>query len=207
MAGEPTDARGSLIAHTSPRALFAELVGGALVEIDARPSPMATAYLIELLDERVRAPEPAELIRDELLCEALVAARLAEGAERIERLHRLGDRSLFLAGFFGDSLSRRAAGRSTCAEVGRSAYAGLSAALAYSLVERTWPRLFEELADRFRDFADVLAEVCEQVCPRGSDALQGLCRRYVEGGSERARRRLLRRGLNLPRQTGEERWQ
>ena len=48
MAGETTDARGPLIARTSPRALFAELVGGALVEIGSRPSPMATAYLIEL---------------------------------------------------------------------------------------------------------------------------------------------------------------
>ena len=207
MAGERADATRSLIACTSPRALFAELVGGALAEVGPRPSPMATTYLIELLDERVCSPEPEERAREALLAEALLSARLAEGSERIARLHRLGDRSLFLAGFFGDSLRRGTASRSYCGEVGRSAYATLSAALASTLVERTWPRLFEELADRFRDFADVLSEVCEHVCPRGPDALAGLYRRYVESGSECARRRLLRRGLNLPARTEWERWQ
>ena len=72
MAGKPTDAGRPLIARTSPRALFAELVGGALTEVDPRPSPMATTYLIELLDERVRAPEPGERAREALLLEALL---------------------------------------------------------------------------------------------------------------------------------------
>ena len=185
MAGEQADATRSLIACTSPRALFAELVGGALVEVGPRPSPMATTYLIELLDERVRSPEPEERAREALLAEALLTARLAEGPERIARLHRLGDRSLFLTGFFGDSLRRGLASRSYCGEVGRS----------------------EELADRFRDFADVLSEVCEHVCPRGPDALAGLYRRYVESGSECDRRRLRRRGRNLPARTEREHWQ
>jgi len=207
MAGKRTDAARSLISSTSPRALFAELVAGAVAEIGPRPSPMATTYLIELLDERVRAPEPRSRAGTELLTEALLAARLAEGAERIARLHGLGDRSLFLAGFFGDSLHRGLASRCTCAEVGRTAYAELSGALASTLAEQTWPRLFEELADRFRDFADVLSEVCERVCPGRSDALVGLYRRYVESASEGDRRRLLRRGHNLPPRRDGERWQ
>jgi hypothetical protein len=207
MAGERTPAARSLISSTSPRALFAELVAGAVAEIGQRPSPMATTYLIELLDERVRIPEPQARARAELLAEALLEARLAEGAERIARLHGLGDRSLFLVGFFGDSLRRGLVSPSYCAEVGRSAYAELSGALASTLVEPTWPRLFEELADRFRDLVDVLSEVCERVCPGRSDALVGLYRRYVESASEGDRRRLLRRGHNLPPRTDGERWQ
>jgi hypothetical protein len=207
MAEGRADATGSLITCTSPRALFAELVGDALIEVDLRPSPMATAYLIELLDERVRSPEPDERAREGLCAEALVSARSADDAQRIARLRQLGDRALFLAGFFGDSLRRGVVSRSHCAEVGRGAYAALSAALASALVERTWPRLFEELADRFRDLADVLAEVCEHVCPRGPDALAGLYRRYVESGSECDRRRLLCRGRNLPPWVEWERWQ
>ena len=207
MAGEGTAAARSLICSTSPRALFAELVAGAVAEIGSRPSPTATTYLIELLDGRVRAPEPQSRARVEPLAEALLTARLAQGAERIARLHGLGDRSLFLAGFFGDSLRRGLASRSYCAEVGRTAYAELSDALASSQAERTWPRLFEELADRFRDFADVLSEVCEHVCPGRSDTLVGLYRRYVESASEGDRRRLLRRGHNLPPRPDGERWQ
>lgn len=207
MAGQRAGTGRSPIACTSPRALFAELVGGALTQVGVQPSPMATAYLVELLDERVRSPEPEERVREVPFGEALVRARSAQGAERIARLHRLGDRALFLAGFFRDSLRRGATSQSYCREIGRSAYAALSAALASFLMERTWSRLFEELADGFRDFADVLAEVCEQACPGDSDALAVLYWRYIESGSECDRRRLLRRGRNLPLRAEWERWQ
>lgn len=205
MPQDRADSRRSLIARTSPRATFAELVGAALREVGLRPTPMATAYLIELLDERVRSPEPPE--PEPALTEALIAAGLAEGAERIARLRRLGDRTLFVAGFFGESLRRGVMSPGYCGEVGRSAYASLSAALASALVERTWSRLFEELADRFRDFTDVLAQVSDRACPRGSGIPLGLYRRYVETGSEVDRRRLLRCGQNLPRLVGPERRQ
>ena len=68
-------------------------------------------------------------------------------------------------------------------------------------------KLFDELADRFRDLADVLAAVCDHVCPRGPDAVAGLYRLYVESGSECDRRRLLRLGRNLPARSESEHWQ
>lgn len=207
MAGDRADAAGGLIRCASSRALFADLVGGALAEIGVRPSPMATAYLIELLHQRVRAPEPAEFAPGACLAASLLGAREMEGAERIARLRQLGDRALFLVGFFGDSLRGRLLGRGVCGEVGRSAYGSLATALASARVERSWPHLFEELADRFRDFSDVLAEVCERACPRSAEAVEGLYRRYVETGSERDRRRLLRRGRNLPPRIDWEHWQ
>ena len=45
--------------YTTPRAVFAELVASVLGETRVRPSPMAIAYLIELLDSRVRTATPA----------------------------------------------------------------------------------------------------------------------------------------------------
>ena len=78
------------------------------------------------------------------------------------RLRRLGDAALFVAGFFGESLARAPFGPAPTGEAGRLAYGALSAALVRIAAERTWSRLYEELADRFRDFADLLAEVGER---------------------------------------------
>ncbi|MCH7708913.1 MAG: hypothetical protein IH884_10510, partial [Myxococcales bacterium] len=58
--------------------------------------------------------------------------------------------------------------------------------------------LFEELADRFDDFAEVLTEVGDGTRLIQNDGLDGLgwlAQRYLELGHERDRRRLARRGL------------
>jgi len=197
-----------LIASASPRAIFADLLGGALTEVGLRPSPMATAYLVELLDEQMRSPGPGECGEPEAtLTEALFAARVAEGAERIARLRRLGDRTLFTAGFFADSLRRGVMSQGYYREVGRIAYASLADSLAAGLAERTWPQLFEELAERFREFADVLAAVGDRACSHGPQALMRSYERYLESGSERDRRRLLRHGQIVAPPVEPRRWQ
>ena len=48
------------IDHTEPRGLFAELVAGALESTRVDPSPLATAYLIGLLDAQVRLAPVAQ---------------------------------------------------------------------------------------------------------------------------------------------------
>ena len=198
----------SLVARTSTRALFAGLVGSALEGIGLCPSPMATAYLIELLDGQVRSPDctggrpPARA-----LAESLIAARRAEAISRIETLRELGDRALFVAGFFGDSLRRGLMGRSYYGEIGRGAYAALAASLAVTPREDSWPQLFEELADCFAEFSEVLAEVGDHACPRKPEDLQRLYARYLETGSVWTRRRLLRLGCFLPPLATTECWQ
>ena len=62
------DRQAPLIERGSPRALFAELVGQAVGDTGVAPSPMATASLIELLEQRVQVSpagdaEPASLTR------------------------------------------------------------------------------------------------------------------------------------------------
>jgi hypothetical protein len=197
-------ARLGLIDAASPRALFAELVAGALGETGVSPTPMAVAYLVELLEGRVRAPavgcEPP-------LAEDLLRARGLQGAARIRHLRALGDRALFVSGFFGDSLRRRAVDLATYGEAGRVAYGDLARELALRVRERGWACLFEELADRFRDFVDVLAEVGDRTAGRRPPDLLRLFERYLETGSPGDLRRLRRRGhlpLPLP---GLRRWQ
>jgi hypothetical protein len=180
---------------SAPRAVFAELLAGALDRADPPPTPVAIAYLVDLLAERVRAPGCAAPAIEEAA--RLVGAGEAD-AKRLAGLRRLGDAALFIAGFFGESLARAPFGGAPNGEAGRLAYAALSAALTRLAAERTWSRLYEELADRFRDFADLLAEVGERTRGAPPPRIPCLYSRYLATGSARDRRRLLGLGALAP---------
>jgi hypothetical protein len=161
---------------------------------------MAIAYLIELLDSRVRTPAAvAEVASEEAtLAEDLLAARLHAGVARLRRLRDLGDRALFIAGFFGDSLSRSVVDIDYYGDVGRAAYANLAESLAWQVREKAWTGLYIELSLRFDQFVDVLAEVGDRTRSGGSEDLLRLYERYLRTGSLRDRVRLLRRGQVPP---------
>jgi hypothetical protein len=196
----PEVAYAALIERTTPRAVFAELLASVLGESRVRPSPMAIAYLIELLDSRVRTPATASegAAEEATLAEDLLAAQLDAGSARLRRLRDLGDRALFIAGFFGDSLSRSVVDIDYYGDVGRAAYANLAESLACQVREATWTGLYVELAQRFDEFVDVLAEVGDRTRCGGSEDLLRLYERYLRTGSLRDRLRLLRRGQVPP---------
>jgi hypothetical protein len=200
-------AGGPALDATPPRALFAELVAGALGQTGVEPSPVAVQYLVGLLHERVRsAPTPPE--GAETLAEALLSARLVPGSERLRRLRGIGDRALFVAGFFRDSLSRGAVGVEYYGDVGRTAYAQVAAALpADARSSPSWRALFGELAGRFGDFIEVLCEVGDRTRSQRPGGLLALYASYLRTGGERERRRLLRRGLAATLSTDPRTWQ
>jgi hypothetical protein len=183
----------------APRGVFAELMAGALDRTPCPPTPVAVAYLIDLLAERVREPEG---IGPALDGGALLASPDEPDAARLLRLRRVGDGALFEAGFFGASLARAPFGPAPVREVGRLAYGALSAALAGLSAEPVWSWLYQELADRFGDFADLLAEVGERVHGERPPQLATLYLRYLATGSARDRRLLLSLGALAPEARG-----
>jgi len=208
VGSRPEQTEATLIERTPPRALFAELVAGALWETRVQPSPMAIAYLIELLDSRVCSADPADVEGGEAtLAESLLRAQLQRGNSRLRRLRNLGDRALFTAGFFGDSLNRSVVDLDYYGDVGRAAYGNLADSLARQLHEKTWPGLYAELAQRFHEFVDVLAEVGDRTRSGRCEDLLRLYERYLRTGSPRDRRRLQRRGHVPPDRRGLRFWQ
>ena len=71
-------------------------------------------------------------------------------------------------------------------------------------MQEGWPLLFEELADCFGDFADLLGEVSERAGTSPPPDLLRLYQRYLETGGERDRLRLLARGQVPPRRQGRD---
>lgn len=198
----------SAIERSSCRELFLELIAGAIDALNARPSPLAVRYLVDLLEDRARSPEPAACDAEDTgtLAEAFLTARNESGTVRAMRLRHVGDRALFVAGFFGESLEHSAVGLDYYGEIGSAAYADLSAGLLPRSGEG-FRALFGELAADFSGFVEVLAEVGGQTRADQPTDLLRLYQRYVRTGSRRDLAQLLRRGLRPPPVEMLRRWQ
>jgi hypothetical protein len=133
-----------------------------------------------------------------MLSEALAAPTLAE---RQRGLQRLGDVSLFIAGFFARSFARKLVDIDYHIGMGSQAYSTL-AATDRGRRGGVLGRVFAELAGKFQPLVDALNDISESSCSRSNaDALR-LYELWIRTGSRRSWRLL--RGLGvLPAPTGQ----
>jgi len=129
---------------------FHEVVTDALEVVEVEASEPASWYLVGLLGEMTRAR-----ITDEPLGVKLAQAG-GEPGERVRTLKQVGDTSLYVAGFFSESLARTLVDVDYYVGLGQSAYGQLAKSLGAA---RNLTEVYEELADKFPRFVDVLAEV------------------------------------------------
>ena len=102
-----------ILAAPSAREWFRESVGEVLSLRRLSVQAETEFYLVELLtsfvsSERLFVEQPDGTVEEEPLALILLRAMAAERRERATQLKRLGDTSLFVSGFLGDSLARRA---------------------------------------------------------------------------------------------------
>ena len=194
------------IDRSIPRAVFAELLAGAVNRVRWQPSPMAIAYLVELLDERV-LENPNGLGGEQTLAEALLAAQRDCGVERIRRMRGLGDHALFVSGFLADSVLGGAVDAGYYRQIGCSAYGDVVNGLRGKGESGVWTRLYRELAEGFGEFVEVLAEVGDRTRPGRPNNWLGVYDRYLRTGSARDRELLQRAGHPPPDRSGLRWWQ
>lgn len=129
---------------------------------------------------------------------ALMLAEAVDAGTREERLfglQRLGDVSLFTAGFFADSLRDRAVGLDYYVNMGGGAYRMLAASGHATLRIRALAAVFAELAAKFLDLVDVLNEVRESARSGGDPDILRLYEAWLQTGSRRAARLLRQAGV------------
>ena len=123
----------------------------------------------------------------------LAAAAEADAQERDLVLQRVGDTSLFVAGFFGDGLGSKLVDVDYYIDMGGAAYDTLAGNMRGTIRGRALCAVFAELAEKFRDFVDVLAEVRDAAKSASDHDLLRLYEVWMKTRSERAAR-LLREG-------------
>src|SRR5258705_7508443 len=181
-----------LLQDQKPAEYFKDLVESALSRQQLRANELTSYYLVDLLCRFVRPDERIPFSDDagEPVALRLGRALGSGGLEQRARLRNLGDFSLFITGFFPDSLNRRAVDVDYYVSMGEYAYGSLSRREADAFGE-----VFSELARKFVPFTDVLADVSERTGVRSSVDVLRLYEKWLRTGSPRDGQRLADRGI------------
>ena len=184
-----------ILSSQSVRDFFRDLLARAIENQRARVQPFTELYLVNLLHEFLASEALYVQGEDGTWQQKPLAFLLKEALEesgpgRVRMLRRLGDTSLFISGFFPDSLTRR----SSLVDVD---YYIAMGGRAYDAVARhaMESSLWEELSDKFRLLVDLLNEVSEQTLATNDAGVLRLYERWLKTGSDRLASTLLQRGV------------
>jgi hypothetical protein len=126
-----------------------------------------------------------------MLADAFEARTLAE---RDRALQRLGDVSLFMAGFFAHGFARKLVDVDYHIAMGGRAYSSLAES-GRAGTGRTFGAVFAELAAKFRELVDALNEIADAARPPRHEDLLRLYELWMKTGSRRAEGRLRALGV------------
>ncbi len=188
-----------IVVGKSAQEFFRELVSDALSQRRLQIQEATEFYLVNLLAQHLQKERlfaGMEGGEGQIEPLALMLKRAMEGDReaRWRHLKRLGDTSLFVSGFFGDSLARSLVDVGYYIAMGERAYDALSEEPRGPLGAQ---ELFAELAERFPQFVDLFAEIAELSDLGSNRGLVRLYERFLLTGSERVAQRLRERGVAL----------
>lgn len=178
----------------SAQEYFRDLLGSAIDRQKVEVGQATEFYLVNLLAEFLSAEKLFKPTADGMEQEplALMLARALEGPReaQVPALRKLGDVSLYVSGFWSDSLSRSVVDIDYYIHMGGAAYSKVA-----ELSPTSSRSLYEELSARFRACVDVLAEVAEHTAMVTNTGVVRLYERWVKTGSARLARLLGEQGV------------
>ena len=184
-----------VLSSQSIKDFFRDLLQRAMENQRAQVQPFTELYVVNLLHEYLLSEALYVQSEDGSLQQKPLAFLLKEALEeagpaRMHMLRRLGDTSLFVSGFFPDSLSRR----SNLVDVD---YYIAMGGRAYDAVGTLAGHrdLWSELSGRFRLLVDLLNEVSERTLASTNAGLIRLYERWMKTGSERLANLLAKQGV------------
>lgn len=180
-----------------PEEFFKDLVSEAMGRQKVKTQPETEFYLVNLLIRFISSE--SLFARDEtgayeqkplafMIKEAL---ETADPSQQRKLFTHAGDVSLYTAGYFQDSLNRKLVDVDYYIDMGGAAYRSAAARADEALTRN----IYEELANRFGSFVDVLAEVSDKTTPRTEKDLLRLYETWMRTGSERAAKALQEAGI------------
>jgi hypothetical protein len=179
------------LGEQTPAEYFKELVESAMARQHLEAGDLTEYYLVNLLCKYVRLDAPHERAEHaQPLALRLARAMEAGGLEQRARLRSLGDFSLFMSGFFSDSLRRSLVDVDYYKSMGEYAYGSLSRS-----DEDAFAEVFAELSKKFVGFMDVLADVSERTSLASEGDVLRLYEKWLRTGSRRDGQRLIERGI------------
>ena len=197
---EEHEATKPLVAVTNLREFFHDSVQTALRKQHVAVDDHTEHYVVNVLTMFARSEElyesTPEGIRLKPLARMLADACAAPSSQqRDETLRRLGDVSLFVAGFFAQSFARKLIDIDYHIAMGGRAYGTLADNLRGSIRGQAFAAVFLELAQKFQRLVDVLNEVAEMAYTHTDKDILRLYEIWMKTGSPRAFAILQRLGV------------
>lgn len=189
-----------LVAVTNLREFFHDSMQTALrqqkVDVDAHTEH----YVVNVLTMFARSDElyeqTPEGVRLKPLAHMLADASDARSAhERDSALRRLGDVSLFIAGFFAQSFARKLVDIDYHIAMGGRAYGTLADSMRNTVRGHAFATVFMELAQKFQRLVDVLNDVAEMSYTHSDKDILRQYEIWMKTGSPRAYGILKRLGV------------
>jgi hypothetical protein len=193
------EADGRVLTVANLREYFHDALQGALAHQRVAVEDQTEQYVVNLLTLFSRSEQLFEPTADGVRIKPLVqmlseALEAPTPRERERGLQRLGDVSLFIAGFFAHSFARKLIDIDYHIAMGGGAYGTLAGGLCRGR-RQVLGRVFAELAAKFLPLVDALNEISD-VARRYTQAdVLRLYELWLKTGSPRARQLL--RGLGI----------
>lgn len=181
----------------TPKEFFHDLVKDGVRKKNIKPIPQVINYLVNLLvnfvkaDQLYKEDENGKRSKETLAEIYLRALNTEKGKEKIELFKKLGDTSLYISGFFGDSLSRKIVDLDYYIAMGEIAYKNLGVFVTNNLSRN----VYKNMSYHFPIYVDVLTYVSQKSMIQNNRNLLRLYERYIKTGSELARDQLIEQGI------------
>ncbi len=200
---------GTVLAVANLREFFHDSVQTALRKQRVAVDDHTEHYVVNVLTMFARSEElyenTPEGVRLRPLAHMLAEASTAQSSQqRDETLRRLGDVSLFIAGFFAQSFARKLVDVDYHIAMGGRAYGTLAENMRGSMRGQAFAAIFLELAGKFQRLVDVLNEVAEMAYTHTDKDILRMYEIWMKTGSPRAFSILQRLGV-APVQAGTRR--
>lgn len=177
---------------------FAEMVDDGLNKRKVKANANVKKYLVGVLEHYLDARNLFENAVNEngernpqTLAEMYLAAAQSSPLEKHKLLKKLGDRTLYVSGFFADSLSGKVVDIDYYANMGEVAYG----TLAEFVREDLTASVYRTFSKRFLEFVDVLTHISQSSMIQNDQNILKLYDRYMRTGSDLAKEKLIEMGV------------
>ena len=157
-------------------------------------------YLVNLLSEFLHAKKLYENMDGKTVDQPLAiiygqALEAPTEAKKLALLRKIGDRSLYVSGFFSDSFKRKPIDIDYYISMGESAYGSVSDLAKDRATEAKFSEVFTELASKFKSLVDVIGEISESSRITSDKDLLRLYERWIHTKSKRLSNVLRKKGI------------
>jgi hypothetical protein len=193
-------ARTEVVSVANLRDYFRESIDAAMEKQRVDVDPHAAHYVVNLLTLFARSEDLYEDHGETYGLKPLAlmmvdAVEAANAGQRTFSLQRIGDVSLFIAGFFADSLAHRLVDLDYYIHMGGTAYGSLSEEIRGTTRGQALAHVYRELAHKFQVLVDILNEVRDGARQSSDIDLLRTYEVWLKTGSRRAESLLRQNGV------------